>query len=99
MRRRVNSSTTLTTKVTARPGCICRVTVAHSVAFLLLAGSFASYNKQRLAYVLRSLQQQQGQGQSQGGEAGRGQALALDGSLRYSGSGSSGNSEGKLQCF
>jgi hypothetical protein len=62
---------------------------------LLHAGSFASYNKQRLAYVLRSLQQQQ-QGQGQGGEAGRGQALALDGSLRYSGSGSSGNSEGKL---
>jgi uncharacterized membrane protein YgcG len=75
--------------------------VAHSVAFLWDACSFASYKKQRLAYVLRSLQQQQGQGQGQGqgGEAGRGQALALDGSLRYSGSGSSGNSEGKLQCF
>jgi hypothetical protein len=68
--------------------------VAHSVAFLWYAGSFASYNKQRLAYVLRSLQQQQGHGQA--AEAGRGQALALDGSLRYSGSGSSGISEGKL---
>jgi hypothetical protein len=72
--------------------------VSLNVAFLWYAGSFASYNKQRLAYVLRSLQQQQ-QGHGQAAEAGRGQVLALDGSLRYSGSGSSGNSEGKFQCF